>query len=423
MNEFENILKFDFDKSYGYITVNPLLIGAGMDMTFEVNLNDRNKLNEKNLNLDEYKLNNTKFYGKCYMKLETSNTNEFIDKTLNQIANIIEHNVNFNETSANNSKILKVEKINDPFILQALNLTDNISSLKNKNDKTLENLVTLVNNKEEILFEDQTDYDIFSNFVSNYLKVSENFENNENYDFESNEKEINFKDFPLVSNADAISSICFTFIRNFNNFPFSNPKNTNNNQNAAVEKNIYEFVLANEEYKYFSFENNKEEVKKLKEENNLIVENNSSHKLSIIKFKENIFGVVNDVDNLKIELVLKDKDFINHLNELVKLEKELNNNLNFAKDKRFGYLTSNPSNCGLGLVITFTISLSHLKENKSLYESLIANQPKTSYKLKDNDNLIEITMKSKVCDSFSDIYSRFLSLINELNHFDLNNVK
>lgn len=74
---------------------------------------------------------------------------------------------------------------------------------------------------------------------------------------------------------------------------------------------------------------------------------------------------INFTDHLCLHFIDSNSDWKKCYERLYKLEKELNQKLNFASSKQFGFLTANPSLCGLGLTVESLLHLPLLLEKNA----------------------------------------------------------
>lgn len=79
-------------------------------------------------------------------------------------------------------------------------------------------------------------------------------------------------------------------------------------------------------------------------------------------------GIINLRDHLTLKWIDTQEDLENAWNRLVKLESQFNRTLNFAFDSRFGFLTSDPGQCGTGLVVQIFLHLPALIYHNELGE-------------------------------------------------------
>ena len=94
IQSFERNLKFDFDISYGYLNVNPLLIGSGLVVTSDITLKNLIKFNDfqknvEHLNFDEVKIKNNSLITKYFCKLCYVDDLKFTEDYYSKISGLI----------------------------------------------------------------------------------------------------------------------------------------------------------------------------------------------------------------------------------------------------------------------------------------------------------------------------------------------
>lgn len=85
-------------------------------------------------------------------------------------------------------------------------------------------------------------------------------------------------------------------------------------------------------------------------------------------------AVLNLKDHVLLEWLDPREELEKTWDRIVKIESELNRSVNFAFSPKFGFLTSDPTRCGTGLVITIFLHLPVLIHSNRLDEILHANK-------------------------------------------------
>lgn len=92
----------------------------------------------------------------------------------------------------------------------------------------------------------------------------------------------------------------------------------------------------------------------------------------LINDEENICIMINEEDHLRIQVFSSGLDLENTLNLAIELDEKLGEILGFAISKKYGYLTSCPSNCGTGLRASVMLHMPALRKTGSIEKVLRA---------------------------------------------------
>ena len=92
----------------------------------------------------------------------------------------------------------------------------------------------------------------------------------------------------------------------------------------------------------------------------------------LINDEENICIMINEEDHLRIQVFSPGLDLVNTLNLAIEIDEKLGEILGYAVSKKYGYLTSCPSNCGTGLRASIMVHLPALKMTGSIEKVLMA---------------------------------------------------
>ena len=86
----------------------------------------------------------------------------------------------------------------------------------------------------------------------------------------------------------------------------------------------------------------------------------------LINDEENICIMINDEDHLKIQVFSSGLELENTLNYAIELDQKIEEVLGYATSKKYGYLTSLPTNCGTGLKASVMVHLPALTITKNI---------------------------------------------------------
>ena len=86
----------------------------------------------------------------------------------------------------------------------------------------------------------------------------------------------------------------------------------------------------------------------------------------LINDEENICIMINDDDHLKIQVFSPGFELENTLNFAIELDKKIEEVLEYATNKKYGYLTSLPTNCGTGLKASVVVHLPALEKTRNI---------------------------------------------------------
>ncbi|MBR0350666.1 MAG: protein arginine kinase [Clostridia bacterium] len=164
------------------------------------------------------------------------------------------------------------------------------------------------------------------------------------------------------TNGDVAISTRIRFARNLNGFRFNL---TDKNEIEKLENKIKDNLFAiGYGLKFFKLKDIDEITKQSLIEKNIISPDflrKNDYGAILINDEENICIMINEEDHLRIQVFNSGLDLKNTLNLAIELDEKLGQILNFAKSKKYGYLTSCPSNCGTGLRASVMLHLPALK--------------------------------------------------------------
>lgn len=168
--------------------------------------------------------------------------------------------------------------------------------------------------------------------------------------------------------SDVVVSTKIRILRNLQGFKFNlNSKADINKLKNKIKENVY---LIGYGLKYFELKDIDDITKMSLVEKNLIsgeyiIDNNEDGAI-LINDEENICVLINDGDHLKIQIFNSGFEIENTLNFAIEVDQKIENILGYATNKKYGYLTSLPTNCGTGLKISTMLHLPALEKTKNI---------------------------------------------------------
>ena len=174
--------------------------------------------------------------------------------------------------------------------------------------------------------------------------------------------------------SDIAFSTRIRFARNLNGFKF-NLKNKEEIEKIEnkIQENLYSIGYG---LKFFKLKDMDDITKMSLVEKNIISPEFALNKNEtgsiLINDEENICIMINEEDHLRIQVFSAGLDLNNTLNLAIELDEKLNKILNFAVSKKYGYLTSCPSNCGTGLRASVMLHMPALKMTGNIEKVLRA---------------------------------------------------
>lgn len=168
--------------------------------------------------------------------------------------------------------------------------------------------------------------------------------------------------------SDVVVSTKIRILRNLQGFRFNlNNKAEINRLKNKIKENVY---LIGYGLKYFELKDMDDITKMSLVEKNLIsseyIINNNEDGAILINDEENICVLINDGDHLKIQIFNSGFEIENTLNFAIEVDQKIENILGYATNKKYGYLTSLPTNCGTGLKISTMLHLPALEKTKNI---------------------------------------------------------
>lgn len=163
--------------------------------------------------------------------------------------------------------------------------------------------------------------------------------------------------------SDVAISTRIRFARNVNGFKFNLQ---NEDEIEKLENKIKDnlFAIGNS-LKFFKLKDMDDITKMSLVEKNIIspefaLDKNQKGSI-LINDEENICIMINEEDHLRIQVFSSGLDLENTLNLAIEIDEKLGDALGYAVSKKYGYLTTCPSNCGTGLRASVMLHLPGLK--------------------------------------------------------------
>lgn len=169
-------------------------------------------------------------------------------------------------------------------------------------------------------------------------------------------------------NSDVITSTRIRFARNLQGFKFNLKTKTEIDKlKTKIKENIYSIGYG---LKYLELKDMDDITKMSLVEKNLISPEYAINKNDtgaiLINDEENICIMINDDDHLKIQVFSSGFELENTLNYAIELDQKIEETLGYATNKKYGYLTSLPTNCGTGLKASVMVHLPALEKTKNI---------------------------------------------------------
>ena len=171
-----------------------------------------------------------------------------------------------------------------------------------------------------------------------------------------------------AKDSDVAISSRIKFSRNLKGFKFNlKDRNSIEELENKIKDNLY---LIGYDLKFIKLKDLDDITKQSLVEKNLITQDFAFNKSDVgsilINDEENICIMINEEDHLKIQVFSSGLDLENILNLAIEIDKKIGNILGYATNKKYGYLTSNPNNCGTGLRASVLVHLPALLETGNI---------------------------------------------------------
>ena len=166
------------------------------------------------------------------------------------------------------------------------------------------------------------------------------------------------------NDSDVARSTRIRFARNLNDFKFNLQKKEEIEQlENVVKENLFAIGYG---LKFLKLKDMDDITKMSLIEKNLIspefILNKNETGSILINDEENICIMIGEEDHLRIQVFSSGLDLENTLNLAVELDEKIDEVLHYSKSKKYGYLTSCPSNVGTGLRASVMVHLPALSK-------------------------------------------------------------
>ena len=193
--------------------------------------------------------------------------------------------------------------------------------------------------------------------------------------------------------SDVVTNTRIRFARNLQGFKFNlkNPKDIEELKNK-IKENTYAIGYG---LKYLELKDMDDITKMSLVEKNLISKEYALKNKTgaiLINDEENICIIINDDDHLKVQVFSSGFELENTLNFAIELDKKIEEVLGYATSKKYGYLTSMPTNCGTGLKASVMVSLPALEKTRNI-DKVFYNLSNFGINILELNNAFEISNK------------------------------
>lgn len=171
-----------------------------------------------------------------------------------------------------------------------------------------------------------------------------------------------------AKDSDVVISTRIRFARNLQGFKFNLKAKTDIDKlKNKIKENVFAIGYG---LKYFELKDMDDITKMSLVEKNLISPeyalNENDTGAILINDEENVCMMINDDDHLKIQVFSSGFELENTLNFAIELDKKIEEVLGYATNKKYGYLTSLPTNCGTGLKASVIVHLLALEKTRNI---------------------------------------------------------
>ena len=193
--------------------------------------------------------------------------------------------------------------------------------------------------------------------------------------------------------SDVVTNTRIRFARNLQGFKFNlkNPKDIEELKNK-IKENTYAIGYG---LKYLELKDMDDITKMSLVEKNLISKDYALKNKTgaiLINDEENICIIINDDDHLKVQVFSSGFELENTLNFAIELDKKIEEILGYATSKKYGYLTSMPTNCGTGLKASVMGSLPAGEKTRNI-DKVFYNLSNFGINILELNNAFEISNK------------------------------
>lgn len=168
------------------------------------------------------------------------------------------------------------------------------------------------------------------------------------------------------NDSDVARSTRIRFARNLQGFRFNLQKEEIEQLENRVKDNLYAIGYG---LKFFKLKDMDDITKMSLVEKNLVspefILNRNETGSILINDDENICVMIGEEDHLRVQVFSSGLDLENTLNLAIELDEKLDEVLRYSKNKKYGYLTSCPSNVGTGLRASVMVHLPALAKTRN----------------------------------------------------------
>ena len=170
-----------------------------------------------------------------------------------------------------------------------------------------------------------------------------------------------------TDNSDVVKSTRINFLRNIGEFKFNLEKKEEIEKlESKIKDNLFSIGYG---LKFFKLKDMDDITRKCLVEKNLITPEFALKKVEtgsiLINDDENICIMIGGKDHLNIQVFSSGLDLENTLNLAIEIDEKIGDALGYAISKKYGYLTSSPSNLGTGLKASVTVYLPALSKTRN----------------------------------------------------------
>ena len=165
-------------------------------------------------------------------------------------------------------------------------------------------------------------------------------------------------------NSDVVLNTQITFSRNLRNYKFA----TENQKEIQEIENLIKSNLPSLGYdlKLLKLKDMDKLTKMSLIEKGLIPEDIKEYSSILINNEENICIIINSNDHIELQVFSAGMEIENAFNLAKEIDEKLNNTFDIAKSKKYGYLTTSPTNVGTGLIARATLHLPGLTKTGNI---------------------------------------------------------
>ena len=170
-----------------------------------------------------------------------------------------------------------------------------------------------------------------------------------------------------TDNSDVVKSTRINFLRNIGEFKFNLEKKEEIEKlENKIKDNLFSIGYG---LKFLKLKDMDDITRKSLVEKNLITPEFAFKKIDtgsiLINDDENICIMIGGKDHLNIQVFSAGLDLENTLNLAIEIDEKIGDALGYAVSKKYGYLTSSPSNLGTGLKASVTVYLPALSKTRN----------------------------------------------------------